>query len=76
MKRNLLLATLFIIFAWAFTACESLGTCKVCRQVTSEIGGGVISEGPETEYCDAALIAIEAKGDVITGNTKISWVCR
>jgi hypothetical protein len=76
MKRKLFLAISFLFVAWAFTACESLGTCKVCRQVTSEIGGGVISEGTETEYCDAALLAIEAKDDVIVGNTKISWQCR
>ena len=76
MKRTLLLGISFIIISWALTACESLGTCKICKQVTSEIGGGIISEGSETEYCDAALIAIEAKDDVIVGNTKISWQCR
>jgi hypothetical protein len=76
MKRRLITGISFIILSWAFTSCESLGTCKICKQVTSEIGGGIISEGPETEYCDAALIAIEAKDDVIVGNTKISWHCR
>ncbi|MDP4222933.1 MAG: hypothetical protein Q8868_06430 [Bacteroidota bacterium] len=76
MKRKLFLAAAFFIIAWAFTACESLSTCKICKQVTTEIGGGVISEGTETEYCDAALVAIEAKDDVIVGNTKISWECR
>jgi hypothetical protein len=44
--------------------------------VTYEVGGGIIEEGTDTEYCDAALIAIEAKTDVIVGNTRISWECR
>jgi len=62
--------------ALSFSYCESLGTCKPCREVTYEVGGGVISEGPETEYCDASLIAIEAKDDVIIGNKRYSWECR
>jgi len=60
----------------SFSYCESLGTCKICMEVTYEVGGGVISEGPETEYCDASLIAIEAKDDVIIGNKRYSWECR
>ena len=76
MKRKIILGISFIIMTLAFNPCESLGTCKVCRQVTYEVGGGIIEEGTETEYCDAALIAIEAKTDVIVGNTRISWECR
>jgi len=76
MQRKIILAISFVLMTIAFNSCESLGTCKICRQVTYEIGGGILSEGPETEYCDAALIAIEAKDDVIIGNTRISWECR
>jgi hypothetical protein len=76
MKRKIITGISFILITMAFNSCESLGTCKVCRQVTYEIGGGVISEGAETEYCDAALIAIEAKSDIIINNTRISWECR
>lgn len=76
MKRKIVLGISFIIMTLAFTTCESLGTCKVCKQVTYEIGGGIISEDPEAEYCGAALIAIEAKSDIIVGNTRISWECR
>jgi hypothetical protein len=76
MKRKVILGFFFILTAAGFNACESLGTCKVCKQVTYELGGGVISEGVETEYCDAALIAIETKKDVIVGNTRITWECR
>lgn len=76
MRRKIFLGITFIAMTFAFNACESLGSCKVCKQVTYEIGGGIISEGAETEYCDAALIAIEAKDDIIIGNTRISWECR
>jgi hypothetical protein len=76
MKQKLLIGLLFIFFTLGFNSCEPLGTCKVCRQVTYEIGGGVLSEGPEAEYCDAALLAIEAKTDIIVNNTRIAWECR
>ena len=55
--------------------CESLGTCKICRQVTY-VDGAVTQEGPETEYCDAELIAVETAKDVISGNTRKTWECR
>jgi hypothetical protein len=76
MKRKIVFIISFLLITLAFNACEPLGTCKVCKQVTYEIGGGVISEGAETEYCDAALVAIEAKGDIFINNTRISWECR
>jgi hypothetical protein len=76
MIRKIFLGITFICITVTFNSCEILGTCKVCRQVTYNVSGGVISEGPEAEYCDAALVAIEAKDDVIVGNTRISWECR
>jgi hypothetical protein len=76
MKRKIFLAITFIGMTVTFNSCEILGSCKICRQVTYNVGGGVISEGPESEYCDAALIAIEAKDDIIVGNTRLSWECR
>jgi hypothetical protein len=76
MRRKIILAISFMFITLAFNSCEPLGSCKVCRQVTYEVGGTVISEGPETEYCDAALIAIEAKDDIYVNNTRISWECR
>jgi hypothetical protein len=75
MKRKIIIVFGFIALTCGFGGCE-LGSCKVCKQVTYEIGGGVIAEGEETEYCDAALIAIEAKEDVIVGGTRITWECR
>ena len=76
MKRKLIIALAFIAMTVSFNSCESIGTCKICKQVTYSIGGAVISEEPEAEYCDAALFAIEAKQDVIVGNTRITWECR
>jgi hypothetical protein len=77
MKRKILIAISFILITLTFNSCEPLGTCKVCRQVTSEINGTIISEDPEAEYCGADLVAIEAKADVILpNNTRLSWKCR
>jgi len=77
MKRIFILAISFISITLAFNSCEALGTCKVCREVTYDAAGGPpISEGPETEYCDAALIAIEAKADIVIGDKRYSWECR
>jgi hypothetical protein len=76
MKRIITAGISFIIMVLAFNSCEVFGTCKICREVTYEVGGGVISEGPESEYCDAELIAIEAKDDLIIGDKRYSWECR
>ena len=79
MKRKIIIAISFVLITLSFSSCEPLGTCKICRRVTYAINGGtVISEDPETEYCDADLLAIEAKADVITPwwHPKISWECR
>jgi hypothetical protein len=75
MNRKILLGATFVIMTWAFTSCEALNSCKICRQVTY-INEQVSHEGPETEYCDAKLIAIESSKDVVSGNTRISWECR
>jgi hypothetical protein len=77
MKRKIIVGISFIIMTLAFNACESLGSCKICKQVTYDTGdNSIIEEGTEAEYCDAALIAIEAKSDVVVGNTRLSWECR
>jgi len=76
MKRKIIFALSFLLITLAFNSCEIIGTCKVCREVTYQVGGGVISEGSETEYCDASLIAIEAKDDIVIGDKRYSWECR
>jgi hypothetical protein len=75
MNRKIKAGILFIFIALAFNSCEPLGTCKICRQVIYE-NGVVIDEGAEAEYCDADLIAIEAKEDLVVGNTRTTWECR
>lgn len=59
MKRIIIIATSFILLTVAFTSCEVLGTCKICREITFQTNRGIINEGPEAEYCDAELIAKE-----------------
>lgn len=76
MKRKLLIAVVFVLVAWAFTSCESLNECKFCKMVTTDSQTGDVNEGFETEYCGAALIAIEAKGPTTTGSLTTEWVCR
>lgn len=77
MKHKIILAILFISIALTFNSCEPLGTCRNCREVTYDAAGGPpISEGAETEYCDAALIAIEAKADIVIADKRYSWECR
>lgn len=75
MKRILITGVAFILLACGFTACEALGSCKICRQVTY-VNGVVDIEGEETEYCDADLTTIEQTDDYVSGNTRISWECR
>ena len=76
MKKKVLYAAAFLFIAWAATSCEGLEQCKYCRLVETDLITGEVTEGFETEYCGAALIAIEAKGPFVTGTTKAEWVCR
>ncbi len=75
MNRKLILAAAFFLMVWAFNSCESLSSCKICKQVTY-VDGVVTQEGTESEYCDANLVAIEAAKDIVNGNTRITWECR
>ncbi len=75
MNKKLIISALFIFIAVTFNSCEALNSCKICKQVTY-IDGAVTHEGGESEYCDAALIAIETNPDFIDGNKRISWECR
>jgi len=75
MKSILLIALISVSFCCIFTSCESLGFCKICREVTY-IDGTVTGESQETKYCDASLVAIEATPDYVDGNMRITWECR
>ncbi len=76
MKRKLLFAASFVFVAWAATSCEALSDCKVCKLVTTDSSNGEVTEGFETEYCGATLIAIEAKAPVTTGSRTTVYECR
>ena len=76
MKRRLLFAASFLFIAWAATSCEALSDCKFCKLVTTDSSTGDVTEGFETEYCGASLIAIESKAPVVTGTLTTKYVCR
>jgi hypothetical protein len=44
--------------------------------ITTDNTSGNVTEGFETEYCGASLIAIEAKGPTTVGNSTTTWECR
>jgi hypothetical protein len=77
MKRKILYAAAFLFIAWAATSCEALNkNCKFCKMVMTDKTTGDVTEGNETEYCGAELVAIEAKGSWTTGNQTVVWQCR
>jgi hypothetical protein len=78
MKRKILFATGFVLIALSFNSCEGLfGNCKICQENTyNETTGLLITEGPESEYCDARLLEVEAKRDETVGGITSRWVCR
>ncbi len=69
-----MLAAGFVFIALSFTSCQK--NCKVCQQNDYNSGGILLKTGTETEYCDAALIGIEATPDVTVLGVTTKWVCR
>jgi hypothetical protein len=77
MKRKLFYATGLVIIAFAFTSCDAISNCKICQQNTyNATSGALLTTGTETEYCDAALIRIEATPDATVLGVTSKWVCR
>jgi hypothetical protein len=74
MKRILMIAAGFVFIALSFTSCEK--NCKVCSQNTYDSGGNLITTGSDTQYCDAALLGIEATAPVKVLGVTTKWVCR
>jgi hypothetical protein len=75
MKRKLIYAASFIILTLSFTQCQK--NCKVCQQNDyDENSGALLKSGTETEYCDVALIGIEATKPVTVLGVTTKWVCR
>jgi hypothetical protein len=73
MKRKLIIAAAFILFTLSFSSCEK--SCKICQQNTYD-GSTLLTSGSETEYCDAALLRIEATPDVTVLGKTTKWECR
>ena len=76
MKKKLLFGAAFLFVAWAATSCETLSDCKFCKFKTYDSSTGDTTYGFETEYCGAALIAIEAQKPVTVGTVTTSYECR
>ncbi len=76
MKRLTLYVAALLFIAWAATSCEALKDCKFCKMVTTDSSNGQVTEGFETEYCGAALVAIQAKGSVTVGTKTTVYECR
>ena len=74
MKRILTFTAGFVFIAFSFTSCQK--NCKICQQNTYDSGGNLQTSGSETEYCDAALLGIEATSDVTVLGVTTKWVCR
>jgi hypothetical protein len=64
----------FIFIALSVTTCTK--NCKVCSQNTYDSSNTLLTTGTDTEYCDAALIRIEATPDVTILGVTTKWVCR
>lgn len=76
-KRKILYILLFFLISWSITSCEDLIKCKKCKLVSTDLQTGEVTiDRHETEYCGAALIAIEANSAKIIGNVKTEYVCR
>jgi hypothetical protein len=76
MKRKFLYVLGFLFLVAAFNSCEGIKNCKICKQVTYDSSGSVLYEDNESEYCDAALVRIEATPDVTVSGVTTKWVCR
>lgn len=76
MKRNLLFGAAFLLISWAVTSCESLGSCKTCKTVSTDSLTGQVTEGPDTDYCGTELVAIETSKPVTNGNVTTKYQCR
>jgi len=77
MKRKILYTSLFVFMSWGITSCEDLIQCKKCRLVSTDLSTGVVTEDRnETEYCGAALLAIEATPPKTVVNVRTEYICR
>jgi hypothetical protein len=77
MKRKFWFAAGLFLMLFSINSCDELTSCKVCKQITINAStGDTINEGAETEYCDAALLRIEATGPQTVLGVTTKWECR
>jgi hypothetical protein len=76
MKRKLFYALGFLFLVGAFNSCDSIKNCKVCSQNTYDSSNNLLTEGSDTEYCDDALIRIQATPPVTVLGVTTKWVCK
>jgi hypothetical protein len=76
MKRRILYGAAFLLLVVGAPSCEGISDCKVCRMVTTDSSNGQVTYGFDTEYCGAALLAIQAKGPVTVGTKTTEYECR
>lgn len=74
MKKKFFYILSLLVIATVFVRCEGFGNCRVCRLNTYE-DGNVILSSSEAEYCDAELISIQTRQDVVDGSTVLRWEC-
>jgi hypothetical protein len=73
MKRKLIIAVLFMLFAWGFTSCGK--TCKTCKKVFYDGSGNYLREDAGGEYCGVELIAIDGKTVDLGSLGSAKWLC-
>jgi hypothetical protein len=77
MKKKILFTAAMLCMMISFHSCDKLSNCKVCQQNTyDDQSGSLLTQGSETEYCDAELIGIQATPDIHVGGRTTKWVCR
>ncbi|MFN8211734.1 MAG: hypothetical protein U0T33_12335 [Bacteroidales bacterium] len=74
MKKKLIIAAAFVIFAVSFNACSLLQNCKTCKYVTYD-NGSYVSETGAAEYCGTDLVKQEAIPDVTVGSVTTKVEC-
>jgi hypothetical protein len=75
MKRTLIFGVSLFFIAWAFTSCEALSGCGLCKDVIYE-NNAVLSESSETEFCGEELIKKKATAPVTVGSLTTKVECR
>jgi heterodisulfide reductase subunit B len=74
MKRKLLYAAGILVIAMSMSTCTK--NCKTCQRNTYDANNTLVSSESATEYCDAALLRIEATPDATVLGSTTKWECK